>query len=135
MALDKQNKNYYYNLGRVVSLVKIINDLDPLFVSRVYDNASDKLPYQLREALKKHNHSLIGELVECADVVLKNDFPTHVLAPEDGGMYWFGYYHENKYLSDTYNGVYGNVETEISEHCPDPIVVSSTSNDIESLKK
>ena len=53
MGLNKDFKDYSYNLGRTVAVVEIINGLRETFASQVADNAKDKLPYQLKEALKK----------------------------------------------------------------------------------
>ena len=55
MALNKDFKDYSYNLGRTVAVVEIINGLRETFASQVADNAKDKLSYQLKEALKKHD--------------------------------------------------------------------------------
>lgn len=74
MALNKDFKDYSYNLGRTVAVVEIINGLRQTFASDVANNAKDKLPYQLTEALKKHNwtNARIGmELGMDADEVLR----------------------------------------------------------------
>ncbi len=123
MALSKENKNYYYNLGRTVALVEIINGLKNTFASLVFDNAKEKLPYQLAEALKKDAHNLHKELLEPADVVLnKGDLPSKMMTAVDPvGRYWIGYNHEKSYLEDTYKGIYGKEEITIECHTPEHI--------------
>ena len=144
MALDKEFKNYYYNLGRTVALVEIMNKLPQTFAGLVFDNANEKLPYQLNEALKRDSHKLHKELVEPADVVLNHgELPSKVLSSVDAhGTYWIGYYHQKSYLADTYKGVYGEVETEVSEHVPEKVDFSpegikdnGKDNIIEELRK
>lgn len=121
MALDKSNRNYYYNLGRTTALVEIINNLPPIFSCLVFDNANEKLPYQLNEALKRNRHNLHKELIEPADVVLnQGELPSKVMTTvEPIGKFWIGYYHQKSYLDNTYKGVFGKVETEVTEHIPE----------------
>ena len=47
MALDKEFKDYSYNLGRTVAVVEIINGLHQTFAADVANNAKDKLPFLL----------------------------------------------------------------------------------------
>lgn len=133
MALDKENKSFYYNLGRAVAVVELMNGVE--LVRQVNDNAAQKLSYELREALKKQNHNLIQELVEPADIVLKEELPSKVLEPEQGNVYWVGYYHEKSYIDNTYHGIYGKVSTEVVEHTPEIIEASNVMNGIKELKK
>lgn len=144
MALDKNNKNYYYNLGRTVALVEIMNGLDGMFMSKVFDNAFAYLPYHLKKALFNEKHNLHKELLEPADVVLMHgEIPHGILTAYDKtGSYAIGYYHEKHYLDSTYHGVYGKVETEVVEHVPErvdstPEGVDATNNDniIEELRR
>jgi hypothetical protein len=132
MALEKENKNYYYNLGRTVAVVEIMNGLQTTFSNKVFENAREALPYQLREALKKLTHNLLRELVEPADVVLNyGELPLKVMTSVDPmGLYWIGYYHEKAFLADTYKGVYGKVETTIEKHSPVRIDVSQCADNI-----
>lgn len=108
MALNKEFKDYSYNLGRAVAVVEIINGLRQTFASDVANNAKDKLPYQLTEALKKHTHNIHKELTGPADVVLNHgELPSKpVTAIDPMGRYWIGYYHEKAYLADTYHDYY-----------------------------
>jgi len=138
MALNKEFKDYSYNLGRTVAVVEIINGLRQTFASDVANNAKDKLPYQLTEALKKTSHNIHKELIEPADVVLNHgELPSKpVTAIDPMGRYWIGYYHEKAYLADTYKGVFGKVETTIEEHVPERIdVPADTDNTIDDLKR
>ena len=138
MALNKDFKDYSYNLGRTVAVVEIINGLRETFASQVADNAKDKLPYQLKEALKKTSHNIHKELIEPADVVLNHgELPSKPVTSIDPmGRYWIGYYHEKAYLADIYNGIFGKVETIIEEHVPEHIdVPSDTDNTIDDLKR
>lgn len=144
MALNKENRNYHYNLGRTVALVEIINNLPHTFAGLVFDNANEKLPYQLNEALKRNSHNLHKELIEPADVVLnQGELPSKVMTAVDPfGKYWIGYYHQKSYLADTYQGVFGKVETEVTEHVPERIDFSpegvnaeGKDNIIEELRK
>ena len=59
MALNKDFKDYSYNLGRAVAVVEIINGLRQTFASDVANNAKDKLPYQLTEALKNEDDTAV----------------------------------------------------------------------------
>lgn len=138
MALNKDFKDYSYNLGRTVAVVEIINGLRETFASQVADNAKDKLSYQLKEALKKQSHNIHNELVEPADVVLnQGELPSKPVTSIDPmGRYWIGYYHEKAYLADTYKGIFGKVETTIEEHVPERIdVPAGTDNTIDDLKR
>ena len=138
MGLNKDFKDYSYNLGRAVAVVEIINGLRETFASQVFDNAKDKLPYQLKEALKKEHHNIYKELIEPADVVLNHgELPSNLFTAIDPmGRYWIGYYHEKAYLADTYNGIFGKVETTIEEHVPERIdVPADTDNTIDDLKR
>lgn len=123
MALNKENKNYYYNLGRVVAIVEIMNNLDHMFMSKVFDNAFAYLPYQLKKALFNDKHNLHKELLDPADVVLmKGEIPHGILTAYDQtGAYAIGYYHQKAYLDETYHGVFGKVETEVTEHVPEHV--------------
>lgn len=134
MALDKESKNYCYNLGRTVAVVEAMNGVERL-ASQVNDNAAEKLPFQLREALKKQNHNLLPELIDPADIVLKGEMPSKVLEPMQGNTYWVGYYQEKSYLEKTYKGIFGKVETEVTEHIPERVVATTTDNVIDELKK
>ena len=138
MGLNKDFKDYSYNLGRAVAVVEIINGLRETFASQVADNANDKLPYQLYEAVKKTSHNLHKELIEPADVVLNHgELPSKSVTTIDPmGRYWIGYYHEKAYLADTYKGIFGKVETTIEEHVPERIdVPADTDNAIDDLKR
>lgn len=138
MGLNKDFKDYNYNLGRTVAVVGIINGLRETFASQVADNANDKLPYQLYEAVKKTSHNLHKELIEPADVVLNHgELPSKSVTTIDPmGRYWIGYYHEKAYLADTYKGIFGKVETTIEEHVPERIdVPADTDNAIDDLKR
>lgn len=138
MALNKDFKDYSYNLGRTVAVVEIINGLRETFASQVADNANDKLPYQLKDALKKTSHNIHKELIEPADVVLNHgELPSKSVTTIDPmGRYWIGYYHEKAYLADTYKGIFGKVETTIEEHVPERIdVPADTDNTIDDLKR
>ena len=138
MGLNKDFKDYNYNLGRTVAVVGIINGLRETFASQVADNANDKLPYQLYEAVKKTSHNLHKELIEPADVVLNHgELPSKPVTTIDPmGRYWIGYYHEKAYLADTYKGIFGTVETTIEEHVPERIdVPADTDNTIDDLKR
>lgn len=138
MALNKEIKDYSYNLGRAVAVVEIINGMRETFASQVADNTNDKLPYQLKEALKKQQHNIHKELIEPADVVLNHgELPSKPLTAIDPmGRYWIGYYHEKAYLANTYKGIFGKVETTIEEHVPEHIdVPADTDNTIDDLKR
>ena len=138
MGLNKDFKDYNYNLGRTVAVVGIINGLRETFASQVADNANDKLPYQLYEAVKKTSHNLHKELIEPADAVLNHgELPSKPVTTIDPmGRYWIGYYHEKAYLADTYKGIFGKVETTIEEHVPERIdVPADTDNAIDDLKR
>lgn len=137
MALDKKYKDYGYNMGRAVAVVEIINGLPRTFASDVFDNALQKLPYQLKTALAKEKHNLHRELVEPADVVLNHgELPSKPISAIDhSGRYWIGYYHEKSYLADAYWGIYGIEETTVEHHTPERIEVTGGDNAIDELKR
>ena len=137
MALDKSNENYYYNLGRVIALVEIINDLPHRIVSKMFDNPFQILPYWLKKSLFNEKHNLHKELLDPADVVLmKGEIPHGMVSSYDKtGSCPIGYYHEKSYLDKTYHGIYGKVETEVSEHVPQVVNAETVDNNIEELRK
>lgn len=138
MALNKEFKDYSYNLGRAVAVVEIINGLRQTFASDVANNAKDKLPYQLTEALKKHTHNIHKELTGPSDVVLNHgELPSKpVTAIDPMGRYWIGYYHENAYLADTYHGIFGKEEVTVEHYTPERIeTTADADNSIEELKR
>ena len=138
MALDKNFKDYSYNLGRTVAVVEIINGLRQTFASDVANNAKDKLPYQLTVAMKNERHNIHRELIEPSDVVLNHgELPSKpVTAIDPMGRYWIGYYHEKAYLADTYKGIFGKEEVTIEHHTPEHIdVPAGIDNEIDDLKR
>ncbi len=137
MGLNKENKNYCYNIGRVVAVVEIINGLRENFPRLVFDNAKDNLPYQLREALKCDKHNLHCELIGPADIVLNGEIPSKEMTSIDTvGTYWIGYYHEKAYLADTYKGIYGKEEVTIDHHTPEKVEAdAAVDNSIDELKR
>lgn len=138
MTLEKTNTNYYYNLGRVVAVVEIINNLQQGFASRVHNNALEKLPAQLTAALKKSQHNIHKELVGPADIVLNHgQLPSKAMTATDSfGRYWIGYYHEKSYLADTYKGVFGKEEVVIEHHQPERVDVREVDdNSLAELKR
>ena len=138
MALNKDYKDYSYNLGRAVAVVEIINGLRITFASDVFDNALQKLPYQLKTALNKEKHNLHKELVEPADIVLNHgELPSKTVSTIDpSGRYWIGYNHEKSYLANEYKGIYGIEETTVEHYTPDHIDVRpDTDNTIDELKR
>ena len=137
MALDKNNKNYFYNVGRTVAIVEIMNELPDTWRGKVCDNAHQNLPYQLKKALFNERHNLHKELLDPAHVTLmEGDLPKTLMTVEDKtGLFWIGYYHEKAYLDETYKGIYGKVETTIEEHVPDQIAVTRDAEPIDELRR
>ena len=138
MALDKTNKNYFYNVGRTVAIVEIMNELPETWRGKVCTNAYQNLPYQLKKALFNERHNLHKELLDPANVTLmEGELPKTLMSVEDKtGLFWIGYYHEKAYLADTYKGIFGKVETTIEEHVPERIdVPADTDNTIDDLKR
>lgn len=138
MALDKKNNDYFYNLGRTVAIVEIMNELPDTWRGKVCSNAYQNLPYQLKKALFNDQHNLHSELLEPANVALmKGELPKTLMSVEDRkGTFWIGYYQEKTYLDKTYKGVYGKVETTIEEHVPKHIdVAPDIDNTIDDLKR
>lgn len=118
MALNKESKNYYYNLGRVVAIVEIMTGEG--LVSLVFNNAKEKLPYHLTKAMHDDKHNLHKELLAPAHVVLmEGELPKNIMTVHDSnGLYHIGYYHQKAYLEDKYKGNYGKIETVIEHHTP-----------------
>lgn len=103
--LDKESKNYYYNLGRVVAIVEIMNGLRPDFFQKVSINAYAYLPYHLTKALFNDNHNLHAELLDPADIVLRQGKIPHGLffGRDKNGEYALGYYHQKAYIDNQNN--------------------------------
>lgn len=137
MGLDKNNKNYFYNLGRVVAIVEIMEDTHPSWVRRVFSNASENLPYNLRQALAHDKHNIHGELIDPADIVLnRGELPkTPISACDENGQFWIGHYHERHYLDGKYNGCYGNVETVVEHYTPERIETFEEPKTIDELRR
>lgn len=137
MGLDKNNKNYFYNLGRVVAIVEIMEDTHPSWVRKVFSNASENLPYNLRQALAHDKHNIHGELIDPADIVLnRGELPkTPISACDGNGQFWIGHYHERHYLDRTYKGVFGKVETTVEKHVPERVDISGDSQPIDDLRR
>lgn len=135
MALDKTNKNYYYNVGRCVAVIEIMNGLGIGFRSSVFNNANDKLPYQLKTALANDSHNLHNELLEPAEVVLlEGELPKKIMDSEQGGSFWMGYYNEKSFVEEKYGGIFGKVTTERTEYTPSA-VSAVEDNNIEELER
>lgn len=115
MALDKTNKNYYYNLGRVTALVEVMTDRPYNFVGKVFDNANNILPYWLKKALFNDKHNLHKELLEPADVVLMHgEIPKTLMTVVDkNGCFYIGYYQQNAYITEKYGTAIGKEEVTI----------------------
>lgn len=137
MALDKNNKNYFYNVGRTVAIVEVMNELPDTWRGKVCTNANQNLPYQLKKALFNERHNLHKELLDPAHVTLmEGELPKTLMTVEDKtGLFWIGYYHEKAYLDETYRGIYGKVETTIEEHVPEPITVTHDAAPIDELRR
>lgn len=137
MALDKNNKNYYYNLGRTVAIVEIIENQPISWKRKVFENAFVNLPYNLKNALKNSRHNIHNELIEPADIVLNGgEIPKEPMTAVDmNGLFWIGYYHEADFLDRTYKGVFGKVETTIEKHVPERVDISGDSQPIEDLRR
>lgn len=138
MALDKENKNYYYNLGRVTAIVEEMNDVPHNFLGKVFDNANNILPYWLKKSLSNDKHNLHKELLEPADVVLMHgEIPkTLMTVVDNNGSFYIGYYQQKAYMTEKYNGVYGKEETIIEHHTPERIEApDSMDNTISELKR
>ena len=138
MALDKTNKNYYYNLGRVTAIVELMNDMPYNFVGKVFDNANNILPYWLKKSLFNDNHNLHKELLEPADVVLMHgEIPKTLMTVVDkNGSFYIGYYQQKAYVTETYGTAIGKEEVTIEHHTPERIdVPADTDNTIDDLKR
>lgn len=136
MALDKNNKNYFYNVGRTVALVEIMNELPDTWRGKVCTNAFQYLPYQLKKSLFDERHNLHKELLAPAHVTLmEGELPMTLMSVKDEtGIFWVGYYHQKAYIDKTYK-VIGKMETEVYEHVPERIVVTQTAVELDELRK
>ena len=137
MGLNKENKDYFYNLGRTVALVEIMRGLPKTFISRVFDNAFANLPYNLSKALVMDSHNLHAELLGPANVVLmQGELPHGILTAYDpSGRYTIGYYHEMAYLDDKYKGAFGKVENVVEHHTPERLDAMVDDNSIGELRR
>ena len=132
IGLNKESRDYFYCLGRIVACVEITNQCN--IASHVYNNAKTALAYQLREALTKSTHNVHKEIIEVAEVVLSKELPSRVLTAIDkNGTYWIGYYHEVQYLQKKYNGLFGNIKTTVTRHSPEIIKSNIISKPIADL--
>lgn len=138
MALDKTNKNYYYNLGRVTAIVEAMNQLPYSFVGKVFDNARNILPYWLTKSLLADRHNLHRELLEPADVVLMHgEIPRRLMTVVDtSDRFYIGYHHQKAYIAKTYGTALGKEEVTIEHHTPEHIdVPANIDNTINELKR
>jgi hypothetical protein len=138
MALDKTNKNYYYNLGRVTALVEVMTDRPYNFVGKVFDNANNILPYWLKKALFNDKHNLHKELLAPADVVLMHgEIPKTLMTVVDkNGCFYIGYYQQKAYITEEYGTAIGKEEVTIEHHTPEHIdVPTDIDNTIDDLKR
>lgn len=138
MAIDKTNKNYYYNLGRVTAIVELMNDMPDNFVCKVFDNANNILPYWLKKSLFNDKHNLHKELLEPADVVLMHgEIPKTLMSVVDkNGSFFIGYYQQKAYITENYGTAIGKEEVTIKHHTPERIDVPAfTTNTIDDLKR
>lgn len=120
MALEKNCKNYYYNLGRCVAVVEIM--VNRKMYAAVAINPSEKLRYSLDKAIMMERHNLHGELCDIMKVVGLEKLPSRILTALDlKGQYDIGYYHEKEYLDATYGGTYGVEETVVTETIPENV--------------
>lgn len=139
MGLDKENRNFYYNVGRTTAIVEVMNGLPTGFVSKVFDNARLNLPYQLNKALMNERHILHRELLEPSLISLMDDpLPTKIMSTNATGgcRFWAGYYHQKAYLQQNYKKLFENVETTIEEHIPERVEVpEGFDNALDSLRR
>lgn len=130
MALDRDCKNYFYRLGRLVAVVEKMAKVPQTFSGSVYDNAEQKLLPDLRDTLNNANkvtekHPLTDELFELASVGLdERKIPFECIGNTGHGMtYWLGYEHEKKYIMDNYPSLCGMAVTEVYYHVPEHVEV------------
>lgn len=121
MALDKNNTNIYYLLGRYVAVVERSNN-EELSATQMH-NIQDCTDNLVRYDRNRTNYT--EERMEIMSKVPADGWPRRVFENEDGGRFWIGYYHQKAVFP---------MQTNIVRHTPEQ-VNAVTNNEIEELKK
>lgn len=120
MALDKNNKNVFYLLGRYVAVVERSNGVE--FNSTQMHNIQ-----QATETLMRYDRNVSNyteERMQIMSNLSADGFPKKVLEDEDGGRFWIGYYHQK-----------ATMPTEVVTHHTPTAVKAVESNEIKELEK
>jgi len=122
MALDVNNKNAYYLLGRYVAVVERSNN-EPLTSGQLHNIQSNTANLMRYDRFK-------SKFMDVRQQILSNlssdGWPEKVLEDADGGRFWIGYYHQKAALP--------MFVEDVTHHTPerlDPL----DNNEIEELKK
>ena len=121
MALDINNKNAYYLLGRYVAVVERSNNQQ--FTNSQLHNIQDNT-----SILTRYDRNKSG-FMEVRQQIMSNltadGWPEKVLEDADGGRFFIGYYHQKSSLP--------MFVEKVERHNPDR-VTPVASNEIEELK-
>ena len=121
MALDKNNTNIYYLLGRYVAVVERSNNEE--FNASQMHNIQD-----CTDNIIRYDRNIKNYAEERIDIMSKapaEGWPKRVFEDEDGGRFWIGYYHQKAVFP---------MQTEIVKHIPE-LVNAVPNNEIEDLKR
>jgi len=102
MALDRQNKNASYLLGRMVAITKeVCKDAPYTLVALTAVNPKQKYSYWFEQTSKRLilDSQYSQEWQEILSMLPADyEFPSH-LAVEDQGRVQIGYYHQKAYIN------------------------------------
>ncbi len=121
MALDLNNKNAYYLLGRYVAVVERSNN-EPFTSGQLHniqDNPANLMRYD------RFKTKFMASRQQIMSNLSAEGWPDKVLEDADGGRFWLGYYHQKAELPMFVESV--------THHTPDR-VAPVESNEIDELR-
>lgn len=121
MALDKNNKDVFYLFGRYVAVVERSNN--EFFNSAQMHNIQDDTANLMRYDRNKLGFADVRQQI--MGNLSAEGWPKKVLADEDGGRFWIGYYHQKAALP---------MFTDSVEHHTPERLDPLDNNEIEELK-
>ena len=122
MALDVNNKNAYYLLGRYVAVVERSNN-EP-FTSGQLHNIQENTSNLMRYDLNKTRFMDVRQQI--MSNLTADGWPERVHEDAEGGRFWIGYYHQKAALPKFVD--------KVEHHTPER-VEPLENNEIEDLKQ
>ena len=122
MALDVNNKNAYYLLGRYVAVVERSNN--ETFTSGQLHNIQENTSNLMRYDLNKTRFMDVRQQI--MSNLTADGWPERVHEDAEGGRFWIGYYHQKAALPKFVD--------KVEHHTPER-VEPLENNEIEDLKQ